>query len=98
MIYKDVSLRDIKLYFKTKDISFLRGFYPEEIVKYLLNMEHSKQECWEALKLLDNKAFNTKRANAHKKAFHAKYDYLINRLNKLPNGKFDEAFIKGIKA
>lgn len=97
-VYKGVSLRDIKIYCSTKDIGYLKGSHPEEITKYLSQAKESKQEYWEALKLLDTKAFNKKRANTHKKAFHVKYDYLINRLNKLPNGKFDEAFIKGIKA
>ena len=82
----------------TKDIGHLKGLNPQEITRYLSQATKTGQRYWEALKLLDNQAFNQKRANAYKKAFHIKYDYLINSLNKLPNGKFDESFIKGIKA
>ena len=37
-------------------------------------------------------------AGTYKEYIHTKYDYLLTRINKLPNAEVDDAFYKGLKA
>lgn len=99
-IYKDVTYEDILLYKRYKKLSFLKGYSPEEIAKHLYAQEFILQDKWKALKILNRKLFNKKRAEAHKLKIHSNYDYLLDGFNnrKLPDGVFSESFDKGVIA
>ena len=89
-IYKDVTYEDILSYKRYKKQSFLKGYSPEEIAKHLYVQENISQDKWKALKILNRKLFNKKRAEAHKLKIHSNYDYLLDGFNnrKLPDGVF----------
>lgn len=99
-IYKDVTYEDILSYKRYKKQSFLKGYSPEEIAKHLYVQENISQDKWKALKILNRKLFNKKRAEAHKLKIHSNYDYLLDGFNnrKLPDGVFSESFDKGVIA
>ena len=99
-IYKDVTYEDILSYKRYKKQSFLKGYSPEEIAKHLYAQENISQDKWKALKILNRKLFNKKRAEAHKLKIHSNYDYLLDGFNnrKLPDGVFSESFDKGVIA
>ena len=99
-IYKDVTYEDILSYKRYKKLSFLKGYSPEEIAKHLYAQENISQDKWKALKKLNRKLFNKKRAEAHKLKIHSNYDYLLDGFNnrKLPDGVFSESFDKGVIA
>lgn len=99
-IYKDVTYEDILSYKRYKKLSFLKGYSPEEIAKHLYAQENISQDKWKALKILNRKLFNKKRAEAHKLKIHSNYDYLLDGFNnrKLPDGVFSESFDKGVIA
>lgn len=99
-IYKDVTYEDILSYKRYKKLSFLKGYSPEEIAKYLYAQENISQDKWKALKKMNRKLFNKKRAEAHKLKIHSNYDYLLDGFNnrKLPDGVFSESFDKGVIA
>lgn len=99
-IYKDVTYEDILSYKRYKKLSFLKGYSPEEIAKHLYAQENISQDKWKALKKLNRKLFDKKRAEAHKLKIHSNYDYLLDGFNnkKLPDGVFSELFDKGVIA
>lgn len=99
-IYKDVTYEDILSYKRYKKLSFLKGYSPEEIAKHLYAQENISQDKWKALKKMNRKLFNKKRAEAHKLKIHSNYDYLLDGFNnrKLPDGVFSESFDKGVIA
>lgn len=99
-IYKDVTYEDILSYKRYKKQSFLKGYSPEEIAKHLYVQENISQDKWKALKILNRKLFNKKRAETHKLKIHSNYDYLLDGFNnrKLPDGVFSESFDKGVIA
>lgn len=99
-IYKDVTYEDILSYKRYKKLSFLKGYSPEEIAKYLYAQENISQDKWKALKKMNRKLFNKKRAEAHKLKIHSNYDYLLDGFNnrELPDSVFSESFDKGVIA
>lgn len=97
-VYKDLTLYDIKAYCKSKDTSHLKGAGANQIAYHLYSMEDCPQVGWKALRLLDIKLFNKKRAYSYKKAFHQKQGYLWDGISKnLPNVVVGNSFYTGLE-
>lgn len=97
-VYKDLTLHDIEIYSRSKDTSHLKGVSRGQLANYLFLMDDCPQVGWKALKLLDIKLFNEKRAFSYKKSFHQKHGYLWDSISKgLPNIVVDNSFYIGLR-
>ena len=83
---------------RSKDTSHLKGVGASQLAYHLFLLDDCPQVGWKALKLLDTKLFNEKRAFSYKKAFHQKHGYLWDSISKdLPNIVVDDSFYIGLR-